>query len=180
MRGTIERARLGDEAARGNLAIALRPRLEAMARRYAWRSGEDAGDLLGEAWCAVFDALEHIDLSVGEPVCYLLQRARWRMLDYLKWARLRRTESTDDHPPIADKADVAGAVADTVLLAELLAALSDTQRVVLVRVLRGETWREVAAALGCSAANISYHMRRIRRQWEAIAGAAPATDACPR
>jgi DNA-directed RNA polymerase specialized sigma24 family protein len=110
-------------------------------------------------------------------VCYLLQRARWRMLDYLKWARLRRTEPADEHAPIADRADVAGAVTDTVLLAELLAALSGTQRAVLVRVLRGETWREVAAALGCSAANVAYHMRRIRRQWEAIVGAAPATDA---
>jgi len=174
MRATIDRARLGDERARRELATALRPRLEAMARRYAWRSGEDPGDLVGEAWCAVFDALDEIDMSVGEPDCYLVQRARWRILDYLKWSRLRRTEAPDEHPPPADGTDVAGAVVGLALLAELLAALSDTQRIVLVRVLRGETWREVAQALGCSAANIAYHMRCIRGRWEAIAGDSPA------
>ncbi len=57
-------------------------------------------------------------------------------------------------------------------LAELLAALTETQRIVLVRVLRGETWREVAAALGCSGANVAYHVRRIRRAWEQVTGEA--------
>lgn len=174
MRATIDRARLGDERARSELAVALRPRLEAMARRYAWRSGEDPGDLLGEAWCAVFDALAEIDMSVGEPACYLVQRARWRMLDYLKWSRLRRTDPAEEQPPLLDATDVAGSVVGLELLSQLLAALSETQRVVLLRVLRGETWREVGEALGCSAANIAYHMRRIRGQWEAIVDETPA------
>jgi DNA-directed RNA polymerase specialized sigma24 family protein len=34
----------------------------------------------------------------------------------------------------------------------------------------GRTWREAGDALGCSSANVAYHMRRIRRryaEWEA-------------
>lgn len=168
MRTTIERARLGDEAARRKLAVALWPRLQSMSRHYARLTHEDAEDLLGEAWCAVFDALEEIDMSVGEPVCYLVQRARWRMLDYLKWARRRQHQCIDDHPPVADHADVPEAVAVLAQLADLLASLTDTQRIILVRILRGETWREIAASLGCSAANVAYHMRQVRRRWEEV------------
>jgi len=168
MRGTIDRARRGDERARNDLAVALRPKLTAMARRYARLWNDDPDDLLGEAWCGVFDAIDEIDMSVGEPVCYLVQRARWRMLDYLKWARRRQHQCIDDHPPVADHADVPEAVAVLAQLADLLASLTDTQRIILVRILRGETWREIAASLGCSAANVAYHMRQVRRRWEEV------------
>jgi len=97
-------------------------------------------------------------------------RARRRILDYLKWSRLRRAEPAEEHGPAVAGADVSGAVVGIALLAELLSALSETQGGVLVRVLRGETWREIGAALGCSAANVPYHMRRVRRRWEEVGG----------
>jgi len=32
--------------------------------------------------------------------------------------------------------------------------------------LRGLTWRETGHALGCTSANIAYHVRQIRRHYE--------------
>jgi hypothetical protein len=29
-----------------------------------------------------------------------------------------------------------------------------------------ETWREAGAALGCTSANVAYHMRHIRRRYD--------------
>ena len=37
--------------------------------------------------------------------------------------------------------------------------------------LAGFTWREAGDALGCTSANIAYHVRQIRRQYEAWSGA---------
>ena len=48
--------------------------------------------------------------------------------------------------------------------------LSVTQRAVLACLLAGLTWREAGDLLGCSSANIAYHVRRIRRQYEAWSG----------
>ena len=173
MRSTIERARLGDERARCKLAVALCPRLTSMAGHYARLWQEDPDDLLGEAWCGVFDALAEVEMSVGEPVCYLVQMARWRMLDYLKWSRRRNHDSTSDHPAVIDQTDVAAAVEGVTQLADLLAAVTETQRTILMRVLRGDTWREIAAALDCTASNVAYHMRQVRRRWEEVGGRLP-------
>ncbi len=164
MKTIIRRAQQGDETARGELVSRLWPRLVSMARHYArcWR--EDYEDLLGEGWCAVFSALGETDVEIGQPEHFLLERARWRMLDYAKWHRRRRSPSRhEDHDPPA-QTDVGVVVVERVLIAQLAEMLSDTQRVVLMRLLDGETWREVAAALGSSSANVAYHVRQIRKR----------------
>ena len=174
MKSLIDKAQRGDESARRELAARLRPRLVSMARHYArcWR--EDHEDLLGEGWFAVFTALAETDIEVGQPEHFLLKRARWRMLDYIKWVRRRRAGRDQGLPP-PPEADIAPRVLHAAVMAQATEGLSGTQQVVLDRLLAGETWREVAAALGCSSANIAYHVRQIRQRCEhLVEGAAPA------
>lgn len=172
MRALIDRAKRGEQAARHELAIALWPRLLSMAKYYARTSGDDPDDLLGEGWCALFAALDQVDLDIGRPECFLIERARWRMLDYIKWHRRRRDTEPEQEPACPDTRDLAGTIAGETLVSELAADLTDTQRLVLAGVLRGHTCREVAARLGCSGANVAYHVRRIREKWTALSGEA--------
>jgi RNA polymerase sigma factor (sigma-70 family) len=176
MKALISKAQQGDETARGELVARLWPRLVSMARHYArcWR--EDYEDLLGEGWCAVFSALKETDTDIGQPEYFLLERARWRMLDYVKWARRRRADAEDeDHDP-PGKADVGAVVLDRVLIAQLAENLSATQRAVLGRLLDGHTWREVAAAIGSSSANVAYHVRQIRKRCGDMVAEPTGTD----
>ena len=84
MMSCYERARAGDPAATEAVVEALRPRLVRMAAYYARRSGEDPDDLLQEAWVGLLEALPALDLGIGSPDQYLIQRARWRLLDAVK------------------------------------------------------------------------------------------------
>lgn len=170
MKTLIGQAQAGNTSARQRLAAALRPRLTSMARHYARCCHEDYDDLLGEAWFAVFDALAVADLDIGEPHQFLLKRARWRILDYIKWARRRRCAAHEEAPLADSAADFAPHVMGDAVVSEISAALSDIQQVVLERLLQGQTWREVAQHLGCSSANVAYHVRQIRRHCEHFVG----------
>lgn len=144
---------------------ALRPRLERMAGYYARRCGEDADDLLQDAWVALLDALSEVDLRIGNPEQYLIQKARWRMLDAIKRARIRRCAPLDQEwlPDHGDEpAEVA--VAD-VATREFIGRLTPTQTAIVACLLEGRTWREAGSQLGCTSANIAYHMRQIRREY---------------
>src|SRR5438093_1442555 len=74
---------------------ALRPRLAKMAAYYARCTGEDEDDLLQEAWLGLLQSLPELDLTIGRPEQYLIQRARWRLLDAVKRARVRRCLALD-------------------------------------------------------------------------------------
>ncbi len=50
--------------------------------------------------------------------------------------------------------------------AEFLSRLNTTQRRVLACLAAGLTWREAGRVLGCTSANVAYHVRRIRQQYE--------------
>jgi RNA polymerase sigma-70 factor (ECF subfamily) len=168
MKALIQQAQSGDPGARRQLVAALRPRLESMAGFYARRCGENYDDLLGEAWFAVFDALDITNITIGAPEQFLLKRARWRMLDYMKWARRRQCDGLESDDWAGQAEDFAGGVVEDGLVAKLLAVLSETQQTVLNGLLQGQTWREVAQGLGCSSANVAYHVRQIRRQCEEL------------
>ena len=84
MDGSFARAREGDASATRAVVAALHPRLSKMAVYYARCSGEDAEDLLQEAWVGLLEALPHVDLSIGSPDQYLVQQARWRLLDAIR------------------------------------------------------------------------------------------------
>lgn len=72
------RARVGDTSAIDAVVHALRPRLSRLALHYARATGENPDDLLQEAWLGLLEALPGLDISIGSPEQYLIQRARWR------------------------------------------------------------------------------------------------------
>ena len=168
----FERARRGDPSATDAVVTALRPRLASMAAYYARCSGEDPDDLLQEAWVGLLEALPQLDLEIGSPEQYLLQRARWRLLDAVKRARVRRCAPLDESAAerLAGPA-VESAVASACVW-EFAGQLKSTQRAVLNCLLAGLTWREAGRILGCTSANIAYHVRQIRRQYQAWSGEA--------
>jgi len=166
MKRCLEQARDGDARAREALVRALRPRLTKMAAYYARCSGEDRDDLVQEAWLGLLEALPVVDLGIGSPEQYLIQCARWRLLDAIRRARVRRCEQVREEPidrtcGFAPEAGVASAC-----VSEFVGQLSRTQRAVLRCLLSGFTWREAGRMLGCSSANIAYHVRRIRRIYQ--------------
>jgi RNA polymerase sigma factor (sigma-70 family) len=159
------RARDGDPRAIRAVVDILRPRVTRMSAHYARRCGEEPEDLLQEAWLGVLEALPRLDTAVGQPDQYLLVHARWRVLDAIKRAFARRClpleDAVADALPARDAAPVA-----TPWPKEFARSLKDTQRAILGCLLEGMTWREAGEALGCTSANVAYHVRQIRRRYE--------------
>ena len=169
----FERARDGDPLATQVLVDSLRPRLARMALYYARCCGEDPDDLLQEAWAGMLEALPALDLSIGEPEQYLIRHARWRLLDAIKRARVRRCAPLAE--PEADwlgRPDLDSALA-AACVSEFARRLKDSQRAVLDCLLAGLTWREAGSALGCTSANIAYYVRQIRRKYREWSGVEP-------
>ncbi len=141
------------------LMDAIETRIEKMAAYFGRRCGVDEDDLRQEAWVAVLEMLPRLDLNVGMPEQHLLKRARWRMLDSIRRQRRRQTLAlTDIHPSAASYLDPRSHVD----LGALQARLTLTQQRILRGLLEGYTWREVGAIVGCTSANVAYHVRRIR------------------
>ena len=164
-------ARNGHPVATAAVVDRLRPRLVSMALYYARRSQEDPDDLLQEAWLGVLEALPDLDVRIGSPEQYLIQHARWRLLDAIKYAHLRRCASLEPNAldEQTDEAEAHSAIEMMVAEAcveEFAGRLKTAQREVLGCLLRGLTWREAGSVLGCSSANIAYHVRQIRLHYE--------------
>ncbi len=166
MNQTIERATFGDPIATGEVVDALRPRLERMAAYYARRCGEDSDDLLQEAWLGVLEAIPGLDLRIGSPEQHLIKRARWRLLDAIRRARVRRCQSLDGELERDPAAEPATDAVDGATVSEFKAQLTSTQREIVDCLLDGLTWRETGSVLGCTSANVAYYMRQIRRRYE--------------
>jgi RNA polymerase sigma factor (sigma-70 family) len=141
----------------------LQTRLARMADYYARCSRLDRDDLLQEAWLALLEALREFDPALGELAPYLMQRARWRMLDTVKRTRLRMCSSV--HDAVADAGPVFLADDASVELDEFASLLSPLQQRILRCLLSGLTWRDTGAQLGFSSANVAYHVREIRRRY---------------
>jgi RNA polymerase sigma-70 factor (ECF subfamily) len=137
-----------------------------MAAYYARRCGEDADDLLQEAWLGLLQALPSLDLGIGSPDQYLIKRAKWRLLDAIKRARIRRCTSLDDQPGEATTPVAPDDALESAGVGEFRSHLKSSQQAVLDCLLDGLTWREAGAVLGCTSANVAYHVRQIRRQYE--------------
>ena len=153
-----------------------------MARFYARRSQEDADDLLQEAWIGLIEALCEVDLSIGNPEQFLILRARWKMLDAIKRAHVRQHHLLDDvrhQIGVGDEPeDVTARLQDvnawlhvdhllaSLAVADFTVRLKPTQQTVLRCLMHGFTWRETGSLLGCTSANIAYHVRQIARSYE--------------
>jgi DNA-directed RNA polymerase specialized sigma24 family protein len=146
---------------------ALSTRIEKMAAYFGRVSGVDADDLRQEAWVAVFEMAPNLDRSIGSPEQHLLKRARWRILDSIRSQRRRQ------HLPLSEIPDHDQCYTENwggADLAELNGRLSLIQRRILRALLEGYTWREVGALVGCTSANVAYHVRKIRAQYKALSG----------
>jgi RNA polymerase sigma-70 factor (ECF subfamily) len=138
-----------------------------MAAYYAYRCGEDADDLLQEAWLGLLDALPSLDARIGSPEQYLIRRAKWRLLDAVKRSRVRRCASLVEEGGEAAPDPEPDEALDHAVVVEFLSQLQANQRAVLECLLDGLTWREAGRVLGCTSANVGYHVRQIRRRYEA-------------
>src|SRR5579872_5560095 len=147
---SIERARKGDARAAAEIVSALRPRLERMAVYYARCCGEDADDLLQEAWLGLLQAMPGLDVRIGSPEQYLIKRAKWRLLDAVKRARLRRCASLEAQPEECVPACLADHAIEQMHAREFAGRLKASQRAVLECLLAGLTWREAGRVLGCT------------------------------
>lgn len=165
-----DRARAGDPDAIEAVVADLRSRVERMAAYYGRCSGEDPDDLLQEGWLGLLEALPNLDLRIGSSRQYLVQRAKWRILDAIKRARLRRCDHLDaaatERLPSDRSEDPSGAAS----VGEFTERLKDTHQRILGCLMDGLTWREAGETLGCTSANIAYHMRQIRREYEQWSG----------
>ncbi len=145
---------------------ALTTRIEKMAAYFGRVCGVDADDLRQEAWVAVFEMAPNLDRTIGSPEQHLLKRARWRILDCIRAQRRRQ------HLPLSDIEDHAVSYCDgwgDADLCQLNLRLSVIQRRILRALLEGYTWREAGAIVGCTSANVAYHVRKIRAHYNALA-----------
>ena len=172
----VQRAKLGDSRAQERLRKSLTPRLESLAGYYASRTGMDANDLLQEAWVAVYEVLPTVDTTIGTPSQYLLKHARWQILDHIRWNKKRSHEALDDltveteevsQRSCATRASLPGAdEVETRLMLEILEKrLNTRQQAILRGLLEGRTWRQIGDSLGCTSANVAYHVRGIRQAY---------------
>ncbi len=160
MQQIMERAQRGETYAQSLVLEKIQSRVEKMAAYFGRRCGVDEDDLRQEAWVAVLEIMPRLDHSVGVPEQHLLKRARWRILDTIRRQRRRQ------HLAIEDVAPHAASYLDPrseVDMATLLARLTVTQQRILRGLMEGYTWREVGAIVGCTSANVAYHVRRIRQ-----------------
>jgi RNA polymerase sigma factor (sigma-70 family) len=163
MKALIRQAQGGCSQARAQLATALQPRLSSMARYYARRGNLDYEDLLQEAWCAVYEALPETKLHIGAPEHFLLRRARWAVLDYLKWSLRRQMDPLEEDYQEAGAASAAPEIDLRVTLGDVAAGLTPVQRQVLELLIEGDNCTSAAGKLGCTTANVSYHLGHVRR-----------------
>jgi RNA polymerase sigma-70 factor (ECF subfamily) len=88
------------------------------------------------------------------------------MLDSIKHARLRRCTPLDDSLADSIPQPAVDDAAQAIYISEFATQLTETQRAVFDCLIDGLTWREAGQVLGCTSANVAYHVRQIRRQYE--------------
>jgi RNA polymerase sigma-70 factor (ECF subfamily) len=135
-----------------------------MAAYYARHCPEEADDLQQEAWLGVFEALPRLDVRIGDPEQYLLRYARWRLLDAVRRSLLHEPVTALDEQMV--DADALPDALDTLGLRVFLSQLTPIQRKIVACLLAGFTWREAGDTLGCTSANVAYHVRRIGEQYQ--------------
>lgn len=165
MNQILERAQRGETYAQTLVLEQIQSRVEKMAAYFGRRCGVDEDDLRQEAWVAVLEMLPRLDLSVGSPEQHLLKRARWRILDSIRWQRRRQ------HLPLAELHPDTMTHCDPPLGMDmdlLRSRLTDIQWRILRGLMEGYTWREVGSHVGCTSANVAYHVRRIREAYLAL------------
>jgi RNA polymerase sigma-70 factor (ECF subfamily) len=167
MQSVLERVEDTEAQLKARLLDDIQNRIEKMAVYFGRRCGVDEDDLRQEAWVAVLEMMPRLDMSVGQPEQHLLKRARWRMLDNIRRQRRRQHIALADvHPTVASYLDPRS----TVDMGALQARLTVIQQRILRGLMEGYTWREVGDLVGCTSANVAYHVRRIREVYLQLNG----------
>lgn len=165
----IERARKGDPTAREQVSELLRERVLRTAGHYASLTGMDREDLQQEMWLGMLMGLQQVDVNIGDPLCYLFLRGKWRLLEAIRRSDRERAESLDAGTAEPDRGSFEDEICSRWMTLQLGSRLRGPQRVILAGLLQGYQQEELAQSLGCTAANISYHVRKIREGFRALA-----------
>jgi RNA polymerase sigma factor (sigma-70 family) len=166
MKSTIKQARFGDSRSREAVVRHLQPRVESCSRYYSRRCSVDADDLKQEMWLGIFQALERVDVSIGDPVQYLLAHGRFALLTSLRRRRVPNAdvEAAEQLPAMES---VEQYVVEDQTIRGFVRALDDTANRIVSYLMEGHTRSDAARMLGCTPANITYHLRRVSRQLSA-------------
>jgi RNA polymerase sigma factor (sigma-70 family) len=164
----IERARRGEAAAREEISELLRERVLRTAGHYASVTGMDREDLQQEMWLGMLMGLQQVDVTIGDPLCYLFLRGKWRLLEAIRRSERERAESLESGASVPDRAHFEDEIHSRWLAARLWADLRGPQRAILQGLMQGYLQEELAQELGCTAANVSYHVRKIREGCRAL------------
>ncbi len=165
----IERARLGDHQAREQISELLRDRVRRTAGHYANLTGMDREDLQQEMWLGMLIGLQHVDVCIGDPLYYLFLRGKWRLLEAVRRSERERAESLESGIDVPERSAFEEEVYSRWMTGQLTQRLRGPQPAILEGLLRGQLQEELAQALGCTASNISYHVRKIREGYRALA-----------
>ncbi|MFN3648300.1 MAG: sigma factor [Armatimonadota bacterium] len=164
----IERAREGDSRAREQISELLRDRVLRTAGHYAALTGMDRDDLQQEMWLGMMLGLQQVDVNIGDPLCYLFLRGKWRLLEAIRRSQRERAESLEAGAAIPERKSFEEDVFSRWLAGQLSTRLRGPQRDILHGLLQGCLQEELAQSLGCTAANVSYHVRKIREGYRAL------------
>jgi len=166
---TIERARRGDAAARQTISDLLRERVLRTAGHYASLTGMDRDDLQQEMWLGMLIGLQQVDVTIGDPLCYLFLRGKWRLLEAIRRSERERAEPLDAGDCLPERGSFEDEVHHRWITGQLGARLRGPQREILNGLMQGYRQEELAQSLGCTAANVSYHVRKIREGYRSLA-----------
>ena len=146
----------------------LNPQVMRTAGFYSRSTGLDRDDLCQEMRLGILLGLQQVDLEIGDPLYYLCLRGRWRVLEFIRRSRdQRKTQPLAVDPACGTRTD-AFAYAHWIV-DRLGGSLPPRQQFILDGLLAGARQDEMANVLGCTPANVAYHVRRIREQYQQIA-----------
>jgi RNA polymerase sigma factor (sigma-70 family) len=165
----IEQARTGDSRAREQISDLLRERVARTAGHYASLTGMDREDLQQEMWVGMLMGLQQVDTNIGDPLYYLFLRGKWRLLEAIRRSERERADSLENGSSVPDRVIFEDEVCSRWMAGKLAARLRGPQQKILHGLLQGQLQEELAQSLGCTAANVSYHVRKIREGYRALA-----------
>jgi DNA-directed RNA polymerase specialized sigma24 family protein len=160
-------ARACDAPSRELVARLLARRVDACSRHYARVAGSDVDDLRQEMWLGIFAALDRLDPRIGDPAQFLLQQGRFGVLAYLRRERRLRAVVALDGEPEADVCVEDEAIHSQSVRA-FLGATGEPGRTIVACLLAGHSRSYVARLLGCTPANITYHLKRVEARLASV------------
>lgn len=160
MKSLVLKAQSGSTKAKEQLVSLLSPRVQSCSRYYGRRCGVDAADLEQEMWLGVFRALERVDVSIGDPIQFLLSQGRFALLTSLR-GRPQQGVSVEAAESVPDDGSIERLVVEGQSAESFISSLDGTASKIVSYLLDGHSRSDAARFLGCTPANVTYHLRRV-------------------